>query len=71
MLVGVVSGRSASHMSCVVMLTVGLGIGWGGGGIVLVGGGGGSRGKVHVICGDVEGCQQKGAVSFSLLSALG
>ena len=26
-LVGGVSGRSASHMSCVVMLTVGLGMG--------------------------------------------
>ena len=47
MLIGGVSGRSASHMSCVVMSTVGLGIGWGGEGFVLVGGGGGESGNVH------------------------
>ena len=39
-LVGGVSGRSASHMSCVL----GFGIGWGGEGFVLVGG---SREKLH------------------------
>ena len=47
MLAGGVSGRSASHMSCVVML---LGIGLCKEDFVVVGGGGGSQGKVHLLC---------------------
>ena len=67
-LVGGVSGRSASHMSCVVISTIGLGIGRGGEGFVLVGGRVRENCVPHVICGDVEGCQGRRAVSFSLLS---